>query len=64
MKAFLKLSPLIIALTIFISSSFASLNFPPYNNSLPPKIELSAAYGSALRILGAATNQFHCVGHL
>jgi hypothetical protein len=53
-----------ILLAVFASTAslFASLVAKPYDNTKPPGISLPAAYALADTALGAATNQFHCIG--
>ena len=34
----------------------------PYNRSKPPRLPLGPAYDIAIKALGQATNEFHCVG--
>jgi hypothetical protein len=52
---------LILLLICLITSLYASLNFPSYKKSNPPKLSLPDAYKRAVLALGETTNQFHCV---
>src|SRR5208282_4411393 len=46
-----------------VTSSFKHSASPPdYDGKIPPPLNVAAAYGKALVELGAATNQFHCIG--
>ena len=53
---------LLIILTVLALTSLASLDVPPYDNSKPPKLPLPDAYQIAMKAMGSATNEFHCVG--
>jgi hypothetical protein len=56
-----------IKLTAFLAFAFiattlyASLILPPYKKTKPPSMPLPIAYERAMVVLGANTNQFHCV---
>jgi len=49
------------AVTIAITTLYASLILPPYNKTKPPSMPLPVAYACAVVALGSDTNQFHCV---
>jgi len=50
-----------LGLVTLVTTVFASLGMPPYDNSKPPTLALPAAYQLAVAYLGSATNQFHCI---
>jgi hypothetical protein len=51
----------IVSSVVLITAAYASLVLPPYDKSKPPSLSLPAAYEIAMKALGPATNQFHCI---
>jgi hypothetical protein len=57
----MKTKYIFLILVAFVTTVFASLVMPPYDNSKTPTLSLPNAYQLAIAAIGSATNQFHCV---